>query len=149
MSLNETPHTVQWPETHYIFIEKIGPFMQTAHVAWGEVHKLVPAVSEHNQITGYMSLYKAAPEIYRAGVALAALPIQLPDGLRYEKFPGGKYTGFTLTGPYSQLAQASCRASELAGQFPLRDDFNIESYVTDPRTTPEDQLLTKILFPTA
>ena len=148
MSLNETPHSIQWPETHYIFIEKIGPFSQTAHVAWTEVHKLVPAISEHNQITGYMSLYKTGPGIYRAGVALAAPPVQLPDGLQYEIFPGGKYTGFTLTGPYSQLAQSSCRAAELAGQFRLRDDFNIESYVTDPRTTPEDQLLTEILFPT-
>jgi DNA gyrase inhibitor GyrI len=149
MSLNETAHAVEWPETHYAFIEKVGPFMQTAHVAWGEVHQLVPAVSAHNQIIGYMSLYKIGPEIYRAGVALAAPPTNLPDGLRYEKFPGGKYTGFTLTGSYSQLAEACGRAFELASQFQLRDDFNIENYVNDPRTTPEDQLLTEILFPTA
>jgi hypothetical protein len=30
----------------------------------------------------------------------------------------------------------------------LRDDFNIEHYVNDPRTTPEEQLATEILFPT-
>jgi DNA gyrase inhibitor GyrI len=30
-----------------------------------------------------------------------------------------------------------------------RDDFNIENYVNDPRTTPEAELVTQILIPTA
>jgi len=30
----------------------------------------------------------------------------------------------------------------------MRDDFCIEHYVTDPRVTPEDQLVTHILIPT-
>ena len=30
-----------------------------------------------------------------------------------------------------------------------RDDFNIENYVNDPRTTPESELVTQILIPTA
>jgi len=30
----------------------------------------------------------------------------------------------------------------------VRDDFNIENYVNDPKTTPEDQLITEILVPT-
>ena len=29
----------------------------------------------------------------------------------------------------------------------LRDDWNIENYVNGPRVTPEDQLVTEILFP--
>jgi hypothetical protein len=29
----------------------------------------------------------------------------------------------------------------------VRKDFNIENYVTDPRMTPEDELITEILFP--
>jgi effector-binding domain-containing protein len=33
-------------------------------------------------------------------------------------------------------------------KIPLRDSFNIENYVTDPRTTPEEQLITEIMFPT-
>jgi effector-binding domain-containing protein len=54
-----------------------------------------------------------------------------------------------LTGPYSQLPEASRRAFELAKEhkLSLREDFNIENYVNDPRTTPEDQLVTEILFP--
>jgi hypothetical protein len=34
-------------------------------------------------------------------------------------------------------------------KIPLRDDFNIENYVNDPRTTPEAELVTQILIPTA
>ena len=30
-------------------------------------------------------------------------------------------------------------------KIPQRDDFCIENYVNDPRTTPEDQLITEIL----
>jgi DNA gyrase inhibitor GyrI len=149
MPLNETPDTVQWLETHYVFLEKVGPFQQTAPAAWGEVHKLVPAISEKCQITSYMSLYKVGPGIYRAGVAVTAPPASLPEGLSYEKLPGGKYSRFILTGSYMQLGSATGRAFELAGQLalPLRDDFNIENYTNDPRITPEDQLITEILFP--
>ena len=32
-------------------------------------------------------------------------------------------------------------------KLPLRDDYFIENYVNDPRTTPEDQLTTEILVP--
>jgi effector-binding domain-containing protein len=149
MNLTETPDTVQWPETHYIFLEKTGPFMQTAPAAWAEVIKHVPAISEHSQITGRLSLYKVGPQLYRAGVSVDAPPAKLPGDLHYENFPGGKYSRFTFTGPYSQLGQVSGRAFELAGKLglPLRDDFNIENYVNDPRITPEDQLITEILFP--
>ena len=68
-------------------------------------HTFVPALSEHNKITGYTSLYKMGPKIYRAGFALAAAPEQLPEGLQYEKFAGGNYSRFVLTGPYTELPQ--------------------------------------------
>jgi effector-binding domain-containing protein len=151
MNLNESPEILFWPETHYVYIEQIGPFMTTAPQAWQTAHSLVPALSEHNKITGYMSLYKIAPEIYRAGFALAEAPQKLPDGLTYQTFSGGRYTRFVLTGPYSDLPHANRRACEIVAEenIALRDDFNIENYVTDPRTTPEEQLVTEILFPTA
>jgi effector-binding domain-containing protein len=151
MNLTQVPESVNWPETHYVFLEKIGPFQQNAPAAWTEAHQLIPSVAEHNQITGCMSLYKIGPQIYRAGVSVAAAPKNLPDGLRYEKFDGGRYSRFTLTGPYSQLAEACGRAFELAKELhlPLRDGFNIENYVNDPRVTPEEQLITEILFPAA
>ena len=90
------------------------------------------------------------PKIYRAGVSLAAEPVKLPAGLEYAKFAGGKYSRFVLTGSYSNLPQASRRVFEIVAekQIQLLDDFCIENYVTDPRTTPEEQLVTEILIPT-
>jgi DNA gyrase inhibitor GyrI len=150
IKLTQEPEIVTWPETHYVFIEKIGPFQDTAPKAWQELHPLVPKIAEHNKITGYMSLYKAVPKIYRAGLAVAAEPKNLPANFKYEKFKGGKYSRFVLTGSYANLPQASGRVFEIVVEkkIQMRDDFCIENYANDPRTTPEDQLITQILIPT-
>jgi effector-binding domain-containing protein len=105
---------------------------------------------ENNRITGYMALYKMGPKIYRAGFSIAAPPVNLPEGLRYEKFPGGKYVRFILTGPYTDLPKASGRVWGIVSEkkIDLRDDFAIENYINDPRSTPEDQLVTHIMIPT-
>ena len=89
-------------------------------------------------------------EIYRAGFALLAAPVQPPQGLSYELFPGGKYSRFVLTGPYSDLGPATGRVFELVAELPIamRDDFCIENYLNDPRVTPPDRLITEILIPT-
>jgi DNA gyrase inhibitor GyrI len=151
MKLTEEPEIVNWPETHYVFVEKIGAFQETAPKAWNEIHPLVPAVSEENKITGYMSLYKVGPKVYRAGISVAAEPKNLPKGFRYEKFKGGKYSRFVLTGSYANLPEASGRVFEIVAEkkIQMRDDYCIENYANDPRTTPEDQLVTQILIPTA
>jgi effector-binding domain-containing protein len=150
LRLTEEPEVVNWPETHYVFIEKAGPFQNTAPQAWQQLHSLVPKLLEQNKITGYMSLYKVASQIYRAGLALAAAPGDLPEGLSYEKFPGGKYSRFVLTGPYSNLPEACGRVFQIVAETKilLRDDFGIENYISDPRITPEEQLVTQILVPT-
>lgn len=151
IQLTEEPEVVTWPETHYVFIERVGPFKDNAPQAWQDLHKLLPAIAESNAVTGYISLYKMGPQIYRAGVSVAAPPAKQPEGVAYEKFPGGKYSRFTLTGPYSQLGEATSRAVQLVEEkrVPLRDGYNIENYVNDPRVTPEAELITEILFPTA
>ena len=97
-----------------------------------------------------MSLYKVGPKIYRAGVTVAAEPKNLPENVRYEKFKGGKYSKFVLTGSYANLPQASGRVFEIVAEkkIQMRDDYCIENYTNDPRTTPEDQLVTEILIPT-
>jgi predicted transcriptional regulator YdeE len=150
MNLTQEPEAVNFPTTHYVFVEKIGPFQNTAGQAWQSAHTFVPELSKKNQITGYMSLYKMGPKIYRAGFALSAPPVDLPQGLTYEKFNGGKYAQFVLTGPYTDLLAASGQVwnSVAERNIPLRDDFAIENYMNDPRVTPEDQLITHILVPT-
>ncbi|MFZ1087065.1 MAG: GyrI-like domain-containing protein [Terracidiphilus sp.] len=150
MNLTTEPQQVNWPETHYVFVEKSGAFMVTAPQAWGEAHSLVPALLQHNEIKGYMSLYKMGPEIYRAGFSLSAPPVNVPEGLQYTKFNGGKYIRFVLTGPYSNLPDASGRVWAMVSEqkIQLRDDFAIEHYLNDPRITPAEQLVTEILVPT-
>ena len=150
IKLTEVPVIVAWPATHYVFVEKTGPFQNTAPQAWQELHQFVPEISKHSKITGYMSLYKVGPKIYRAGVSLAAAPANLPDNLKYEQFKGGKYSRFVLTGPYSNLPEASGQVFKIVSErkIKLRDEYCIENYVNDPRTTPEEQLVTEILIPT-
>jgi DNA gyrase inhibitor GyrI len=150
MKLTEVPEIVTWPEAHYAFIEKIGPFQETAPQAWQAMHTLAPRIGEQNKITGYMSLYKVEPKIYRAGVSLDAAPNNLPEGVEYTKFKGGKYSRFVLTGAYSNLPEACGRVFQIVAdtKMQMRDDFCIENYVNAPRTTPEDQLITEILIPT-
>jgi DNA gyrase inhibitor GyrI len=151
MQLTEKPEVVTWPATHCVFIEKIGPFKNTAQQAWQELHRLLPQVPKENQIQEYFALYKVPQQIYRAGVSLAAPPKNLPSGLSYELFHGGKYSKFVLTGSWSNLPQASGKVFEMVSQqkIPVRDDFNIENYLNKPDSTPADQLITEILIPTA
>jgi effector-binding domain-containing protein len=151
MNLTEDAEIVEWPQTHYVFIERIGPFMKTAPEAWQTAFGVAPLLSEHNQITGNMSLYKMSPNTYRAGFALASAPVNLPAELQYELFAGGRYSRFVLTGPYSNLPAASGRVWEIVSKndIMVRPDFAIEHYANDPRTTPEDKLITEILIPTA
>jgi DNA gyrase inhibitor GyrI len=98
-----------------------------------------------------MSLYKCGPEVYRAGFALAAPPVDLPAGMGYDRFEGGKYSRFVLTGGYSNLPRASGQVWDTVAEkkIPVRDSFAIEHYMNDPRVTPEAELLTEILVPTA
>ena len=151
MNLTTEPQTVIWPEIYYVFIEKIGPFQSSAPEAWQTLHRSVPLILEKNQITGFTSLYKVGPLVYRAGVSLAAPPVDLPQGLQYEIFKGGKYAKFVLTGTYSNLPKASGRAFQSVNEtkIQLRDDFCIENYVNNPATATEDKLITEILFPLA
>lgn len=150
MNLTEKPEIVAWPETDYVFVEKIGPFQFTAPQAWQSAHSFVESLMKHNKITGYMSLYKVGPKIYRAGFALEQPPAELPNGLSHQKFSGGKYSRFVLTGPYAQLPEASGRVFEIVAEKGIkqRDDYCIEYYVNDPRITPEEKLITEILIPT-
>jgi DNA gyrase inhibitor GyrI len=150
MKLTEIPELVNWPETLYLFLERVGPFQNTAHAAWQELHARVSDISKNSQITGYLSLYKREPKIYRAGVSVASEPSTLPKGLEFQKFSDGKYSRFVLTGPYSDLPAASGRVFEIVAErkIRMRDDYCIENYLTDARTAPHDQDITEILTPT-
>ena len=151
MNLAETAEIVTWPETHYVFVERTGSIPKNAPLAWQEFQQLVPQLKRNAGVTGFLSLYKMEPPVYRAGASVEAKPAELPGKLRYERFKGGKYARFVLTGPYSQLPQAITRVVEIVSdkKFRLRGDYHIEHYMNDPATTAEEKLVTEILFPVA
>jgi predicted transcriptional regulator YdeE len=151
LNLTNEPETIDFPATHYVFVERVGNIPLNAPQAWQIVQKLAPELLAHNQIIGAAALYKPGKGIYRAGFMLSAPPVNLPVALTYEKLSGGKCARFTLTGPLDHLPEANTRAWGIVKEkkIALRDDFNIEHYLTDPHTTPADQNVTAILFPTA
>ena len=151
LNLAHEPETVTFPASHYVFIERVGNIPANAPQAWHAAEKFAAVLSQQNQITGAAALYKPKEGIYRAGFLLAAAPVNLPAELRYEKINGGRYARFTLTGPFDQLPEANGRAGIIVQEkkIALRDDFFIEHYLTDPRSTPAEQNVTAILFPTA
>jgi hypothetical protein len=57
MNLSEEPETVRWPKSHYVFLERVGPFETNAKQAWVDFPPLIPKIAEHNQVTGVLSLY--------------------------------------------------------------------------------------------
>jgi effector-binding domain-containing protein len=151
MNLITEPDTISFPETHYVFMEREGHIPTIAPQTWATVGAFGREIAGRNRITAGAALYKTNPGVYRAGFMLAEPPVNLPKEVSYVKLRGGKFTRFTLTGPYDQLPEATRRAFEIVAEkkIPLRDDFNIEHYLKDSMTTPADELVTEILFPTA
>lgn len=151
LNLTETAELTLWEPTHYVFVEKLGPFQDTAQKAWETLHQSLPEVAQQVQLCGFFSLYKIRPQmVYRAGVAVSEKPANLPKGLEYTKFEGGKYSKFVLTGSYANLPEACGRVFSIVAEtgISVSDNFYIENYRNDPKTTAEDDLITEILIPT-
>ncbi|MFN3696635.1 MAG: GyrI-like domain-containing protein [Pseudobdellovibrio sp.] len=151
MNLSNKSEKIKYSEFHYIFVEKIGPFDQTAMSAWQEVHKLFNTIEIDATKTGAMALFKIEPlMIYRAGFTCDKKPAHLPTGLQYLKYQGGEFAKYTLKGSYSHLPEAWGKVIELAQSEKLhvRDDFYIENYANDPEKTSEVELITELMIPT-
>lgn len=116
MNLKETPEIVAWPETHYVFLERTGSVPENARLTWQEFQRLVGELKRAAVVTGFLSLYKMDPLVYRAGASVANEPKRLPGTLRYERFEGGKYARFILPGSYSQLPKATIRVLEIVSE---------------------------------
>ena len=155
MNLTTEFETVTRPLTHYVFIEKRGPFAEVAPPLWKEFHPLLSQLdqSKVREYLGVSGIDKSRPGedamIYDAGVSMAGEPERLPTGLQHRAIKSGKYARFLLTGPYSQIWMAFDRVFKILAEkrVALRPEFCIENYVNDPRETPEDTLKTEILIP--
>ena len=149
MHFTEEPDRVLWPQTNYLYVEKVGPFAEIAPQAWRDFHQQLPGLLQSIDVLGFLSLYRVDRSVYRAGVSVQSRPDNIPPGLQFEVFPGGAFERFTLTGSYTHLPEISGRAFAIMAKRAVkrRDDFNIEHYVNNPQTAPEDQLITEIYFP--
>lgn len=151
MKLNENPEFVTLADTHYLYVEKTGPFHDTAEKAWQELRDRLLDIQELYDITAYMTLYRYMPNrVYRAGVAVGTKPTKLPRGIAYAKLGGGRYSRFVATGPWSELPTANGQVFDILSKqnIKLRDDFHIERYVNDLRTATDESLVTHILMAT-
>jgi AraC family transcriptional regulator len=155
--VNLTPEfeTITRGTTHYLFLERRGPFAEVAPPLWGQLQPIVRRI-EATKIREYLGLSgidKSKPGedamIYQAGVALVDKPDALPAGTEYRAIKTGHYARFLLTGPYSQIWPAfdSIFKTLASKQIALRPEFCIENYLNDPQTTPEDALKTELLVP--
>jgi AraC family transcriptional regulator len=157
INVNLTPEfeSVTRPLTHYVFLEKRGPFAEVAPPLWNELMPFLQRMDPQSirEFLGISGIDKTRSGedamIYQAGVALAHEPANLPPALQSRTIKSGPYARFLLTGPYSQIWMAFDRIFKTLAEkkVELRPEFCIENYLNDPRTTPEDQLLTELLVP--
>ncbi len=156
LNLTIEPEIVATEPLWFLYVEKTGPFMQTAPKAWEELRKVAQTQLDSNQINGGLSLSgidksKKGDDAFQlqAGFNMKGKPASIPAGLQFRELKGGKYARFLLTGSYSQLPEAYPRVLAIVDQSPLkmREDFCIEKYLNNPATTPEAELLTEILIP--
>lgn len=157
MHLTPEFRSVYRSATHFLFLEARGSFAEVAPRLWQELPPLLTGLGPQT-ILEYLGLSGMEHgisgdegKIYQAGVSLVEKPPQLPEGMRYRLVPAGCYALFLLTGPYTQIGQAFERAFQLLSEkkTALRVEFCMENYVNDPQTTPEAQLMTELLIPTA
>jgi AraC family transcriptional regulator len=145
------------PLTHYVFLEKRGPFAEVAPGLWNELMPLIQQIDQQQvrEFPGVSGVDKSRPGeeamVYQAGVALAHQPGQALAGLEQKSIKSGKYARFLLTGPYTQIWPAFDRIFKTLAEnnVTLRPEFCIENYLNDPRFTPEDLLKTELLVPIA
>lgn len=157
MSLTPDFESVTRPLTHYVFIEKRGPFAEVAPPLWNELFPLIQRLDQREirEYLGVSGIDKSRPGedamIYQAGVALAHDPGKLPAPLEHRAIKSGPYARFLLTGSYSQMWTAFDQIFKTLAEkkVTLRPEFCIENYLNSAPDTPEDQLKTEILVPIA
>jgi predicted transcriptional regulator YdeE len=60
-NLTHDAKTIEFPETHYVFVERQGHIPTIARQAWQAVHAFFPEIVKQNRIVGGAALYKCDP----------------------------------------------------------------------------------------
>jgi AraC family transcriptional regulator len=158
MKLDLNYDIIQFPASHYVFVEKRGPFPEMAPMAWKEAMPLVMSQLEMKDITSFRGLgtidktkFGDDAMIYQAGVTTTTEPNKLSKGLQYKKIKSGSFARFVISGQYEELmtAMRSIFKTLAEKKVELRAEFTMENYLTDPKTTAPDDMRTEILIPIA
>jgi len=158
MNLTSNPELVTRPTTHYVFLQRQGPFAEVAPPTWEAMFPMLANQVEQKDIVeflGFSGIDRTKPGenamIYQAGVAVKQAPAAPLKGLQYRKVEAGKYARFLYIGPYFHIWTAFDQIFKTLAEkkIALREEFCIENYLNDPKVTPPDQLQTEILVPAA
>ncbi|HVJ64814.1 MAG TPA: GyrI-like domain-containing protein [Bdellovibrionota bacterium] len=156
INLSTKPEILTLPSTILVYVEKIGPFMQTAPQAWQELWKVIGPGTAEIRPKQMMGLSRIDPSkegdeamTYQAAVSVDQVPKSLPKPLISRNFISATFAKFLLTGSYAQLAHAYPQAIERteAAGHKMRPGFFIEIYLNTPDKTAEKDLLTEIYVP--
>lgn len=157
LHLSPAPEVIHMPETPFVYLEKRGPFVTQAPVAWYEFWtKAATGGLDKGLMTCMAGLSRIDSTqegdnafVYQAGTMVLSLPDPFPAGLQYRLLKAGMYARFLMTGSYTQFPQAYPAAFERVAiaQLQLRPDFCIERYLNSPQDTAEENLKTEILVP--
>ncbi len=156
INLTEKPEIVTLQPATFVYIEKIGPFLQQAPLAWQEFWAVGQMAFNKENTLAMLGLSMIDKKkkgddafIYQAGVSVKSELKKMPQNLKKRELPSGRYARFLLTGSYSQLAEAYPQAFEsiAKAKLAIRDEFCMESYLNTPADTAENDLKTEILIP--
>jgi effector-binding domain-containing protein len=85
---------------------------------------------------------------FRAAVPVAAPPANLTDGMTAGKSPTGKALKYVHRGTYDSLDSTyEAITNQLDEKGLEAQDIFVETYLNDPRTTPDDQLAIEVYVP--
>lgn len=85
---------------------------------------------------------------FRAAVPVAAPPANLPEGMVAAKSPSGKALKYAHRGTYDLLDSTyEAITNQLDDKGLEAQDVFVETYLNDPRTTPDDQLSIEVYVP--
>ena len=132
-----------------------GDFKDIAQTAWEGIMKALATCKEDLSQSEFIGIGTMFTEDtrkvcdYKAAFSLPTNPNTNIPGLKKEKLPEAKYAKFLLKGSLDNLWVAFDKAFQVINEGPYEflEAPCIENYLTDPQTTPTEDLRTEILIP--
>ena len=147
---------VELPEIHYVGVKTTCGFDEIGEVMRADFGKLEAVGKEYENIatgTGYTIYhdwnFKKRETTYTACIGVTEIPGNISGGFFSGTIPASKVYILRHIGAYNHLGNAwsTLMSMERNKEFKKKKGFHpFEWYVSDPRQTPEDELITDICF---